>query len=203
MPILRQSMKGHPAWCELDHFAVAAVAPGEVVWWRPVHRANKLVVAGGRCRVRSQRLEHVLDEADVLDLEPAEHILTADDAALVVELEGHWGLDCGGAGVFRVENSRSATDVDGLAYPKQTDFDRHYHDCDEYWIIVSGRGTVVTEDTIYQVGPGDCVATRMGHHHDFPSVAEPVLAVYFETTLRGQGRRGHLWEDVHGPAQSP
>jgi hypothetical protein len=41
----------------------------------------------------------------------------------------------------------------------------------------------------------------MGHHHDFPQVREPVWAVYFETTLRGAKRRGHLWEHTHGPAR--
>ena len=40
----------------------------------------------------------------------------------------------------------------------------------------------------------------MGHHHDFPEVFEPVRAVYFETTLEGQKRRGHLWEHTHGPS---
>jgi mannose-6-phosphate isomerase-like protein (cupin superfamily) len=61
----------------------------------------------------------------------------------------------------------------------------------------------MSENTLYDVGPGDCVATRMGHHHDFPAVTEPVLAIYFETTMRGKHRRGHLWERVHGPAFPP
>jgi len=40
----------------------------------------------------------------------------------------------------------------------------------------------------------------MGHHHDFPLVATPVRAVFFETTLGGARRRGHLWNHTHGPA---
>ncbi len=39
------------------------------------------------------------------------------------------------------------------------------------------------------------------HHHDFPRAFEPVKAVYFETTLDGQKRLGHLCEHTHGPAQ--
>jgi mannose-6-phosphate isomerase-like protein (cupin superfamily) len=50
------------------------------------------------------------------------------------------------------------------------------------------------------MGPGDCLAIGMGHHHDFPLVTLPVRAVYFETTLEGEKRRGHLWEHTHGPA---
>ena len=40
---------------------------------------------------------------------------------------------------------------------------------------------------------GDCLAIGMGHHHDFPNAAEPIKAVYFETTLEGEKRVGHLW----------
>jgi mannose-6-phosphate isomerase-like protein (cupin superfamily) len=59
---------------------------------------------------------------------------------------------------------------------------------------------VYSEGKRYEVRPGDCVATGMGHHHDFAEVLEPVQGVYLETTLEGQQRRGHLWEHTHGPA---
>jgi hypothetical protein len=38
------------------------------------------------------------------------------------------------------------------------------------------------------------------HHHDFPLVHEPIFAAYFETTLEGERRRGHLWEQTRGTA---
>ena len=60
---------------------------------------------------------------------------------------------------------------------------------------------MVSEGRHYAVGPGDCVATRRGDHHDFPLAPEPVTAVYLETTLRGRRRRGHLWDHTHGPAE--
>jgi mannose-6-phosphate isomerase-like protein (cupin superfamily) len=88
-----------------------------------------------------------------------------------------------------------------VGYAKTTNFDSHYHDCDEYWIVLEGRGVAVSEGKSYQVGPGDCVATGMGHHHDFPQASEPIKAVYFETTLQGQERLGHLWDHRHGPAE--
>jgi mannose-6-phosphate isomerase-like protein (cupin superfamily) len=88
-----------------------------------------------------------------------------------------------------------------VSYRKETNFDSHYHDCDEYWIFFKGRGVAVSEGKHYEVAAGDCVATGMGHHHDFPLVYEPLEAVFFETTLEGQKRRGHLWEHTHGLAQ--
>ena len=86
-------------------------------------------------------------------------------------------------------------------YLKTTNFDTHYHDCDEYWVVWGGRGRGGLGGAGYEVGPGDCVATGMGHHHDFARVHEPVRAVYFETTLGGAKRLGHLWEHTHGPAR--
>ena len=59
----------------------------------------------------------------------------------------------------------------------------------------------MSEGVTYDVGPGDCIATGMGFHHDFPRVREPVKAVYFETTMEGQKRRGHLWNHTHGTAE--
>ena len=84
---------------------------------------------------------------------------------------------------------------------KDGSFDCHFHDCDEYWILFAGRGVVVSEGKHYEVGVGDCVATGMGHHHDFPQVFEPVEAVYFETTLERQKCLGHLWNHTYGKAQ--
>ena len=89
---------------------------------------------------------------------------------------------------------------DPVSYAKSTNFDRHYHDCDEYWIVWEGSGVAVSEGRSYDVAAGDCIATGMGHHHDFPNVRQPVRGVYFETTLEGEKRLGHLWEHTHGPA---
>jgi mannose-6-phosphate isomerase-like protein (cupin superfamily) len=196
MPVL-QTMSGAPAWCELQRYSIISLAAGDKHRWSAAYDANKLVVVTGACAVGAQQLER----GKTLDVPAGEHAVTTTDGATVVELGGHWGDDCGGAGLFGVAEATELGDIgDPVDYPKRTNFDRHYHDCDEYWILVSGRGTASSENVLYEVGPGDCVATRMGNHHDFPLVEEPVLAVFFETTMRGQGRRGHLWEHTHGPA---
>ncbi len=120
----------------------------------------------------------------------------------LVRMCGRWGEQTGGSGLFEVRTSDSPQDRgDPVDYPKTTNFDRHYHDCDEYWIIFAGSGIAVSEEKFYQLHPGDCLATGMGHHHDFPRSGEPVKAVYFETTLEGQKRLGHLWNHTHGQAE--
>jgi len=43
----------------------------------------------------------------------------------------------------------------------------------------------------------------MGWHHDVLSVKDdkPIRAIWFEGTLEGQKRVGHLWEPQHGKAK--
>jgi mannose-6-phosphate isomerase-like protein (cupin superfamily) len=121
---------------------------------------------------------------------------------ILIRMCGHWGDKLGGSGLFAVAKSEHPQDKgDAVDYAKETNFDCHYHDCDEYWILFKGEGVAVSESKHYAVRAGDCVATGMGHHHDFPRVSERVEAVFFETTMQGQMRRGHLWNHTQGPAQ--
>lgn len=82
------------------------------------------------------------------------------------------------AGIFRV--------------PREGRFDRHYHDCDEYWLVFKGRAKILTEGQEFVVGPGDIVCTRAGDEHDVLEVYEDLEAFWFEDALMGQGRVGHL-----------
>lgn len=201
MPVLRGDLGEWPKWCELRAFAIVSIGPGEARTWRAGHQKNKLVTVEGECWVDAQHGSRVVDRGASVDVQVGNYMMSSKAGATVVELGGSWGDDCGGAGIFGVKCSDEPDERgDPVSYPKHTRFDRHYHDCDEYWIVVSGRGTASSEDVLYEVSSGDCVATRMGYHHDFPLVDEPVLAVFFETTMRGQRRRGHLWEHTHGPA---
>lgn len=202
MPVLRGDMSDRPSWCELEHFRIVPIGGGAEHVWNAGHTANKLVVVDSECRVDSTDGSRMVEAGGSADLPAGEHVLSSPRAAKVVELGGCWGEDCGGVGVFTVERATQPGDRgDRVTYPKNTNFDRHYHDCDEYWIIIDGRGTASSEDVLYEVRPGDCVATRMGDHHDLPLVEQLVRGVYFETTMRGQRRRGHLWEHTHGPAR--
>lgn len=202
MPVFRDDLRERPDWCELESFSIVTLAPGEGRGWAAGHPANKVVVVEGSATVNGT----TLDRGAVLDLDAGDYPIRSDAGGTVVLIGGRWGEDVGGAGIFGAATVKAEErgDIgDAVTYPKGTNFDRHYHDCDEYWIVVRGSGTASSEDVLYEVGPGDCVATRIGHHHDFPLVTEPVLAVFFETTMGGQKRRGHLWEHTHGPAVPP
>ena len=125
-----------------------------------------------------------------------------ETTTVLIRVCGRWGTETGGSGVFTLDNSEPPRNIgDPADYPRTTDFDNHYHDCDEFWILFEGSGLVVSEGVAYEVEAGDCVATRRGHHHDFPRVYETVRGVYVETTLEGEKRVGHLWNHTHGPAR--
>jgi quercetin dioxygenase-like cupin family protein len=69
----------------------------------------------------------------------------------------------------------------------------HYHDCDEFWYIVSGKARVRTEGNEYIVQQGDVVCTKMGDDHELIEILEDdYVVVWIETELKGQKRIGHL-----------
>lgn len=208
MPVLRATAEGGldnaPHWCELKRYSIVNLGAGETYTWDATTKSNKLVVAIGAAGVTGETLAadgHSVTAGETFDVATGTYTVTANEASTVVVLGGEWGAVCGGSGVFRVDRSDQPDERgDPADYPKNTAFDRHYHDCDEYWILIQGGGRASSENILHDIGPGDCVATRMGNHHDLAWVDEPVLGVFFETTMRGQGRRGHLWEHTHGPA---
>lgn len=191
-----------PSWCELAAFEIVALGAGEErPLARPAERIRVLVTDGTIQAVGPQG-STVLKQRQFLDLEGEGWLLKGIvDGSGCVVLHGRWGDEMAGCGLFEVRNDPHAKDKgDPVPYPKSTSLDSHYHDCDEYWIILEGAGTAVVGGRHHKVKGGDCVAIGMGHHHDFPQVTEPVRAIFFETTLEGQKRIGHLWEHTHGPA---
>lgn len=205
MPVFKAGPHQAPEWCELEQFDIAELKAGEThVFGRVGHR-EKLIVGKGRCRVAYDHHEVDAREGANLDLESPYgqfEVLVVYEDTTVIRMAGRWGEETGGSGIFSgAEVAEPHDGGDSVGYEKRTPFDNHYHDCDEYWIVFEGRGLAVSEGKQYEVGPGDCVATGMGFHHDLPRVYEPVRAVYFETTLEDQKRLGHLWNHTHGEAQ--
>lgn len=193
-----------PAWCELKHFEIISLHRDESVARRPATRTERLIGTLGTCQLRRGSRTLLLKEGQFIDLDPADGewtMLGAADAAQVVRLCGEWGDDIAGCGVFRVRRTDTPNNGDPVDYPKHTSIDRHYHDCDEFWIILEGAGEVVVDAEHTHVDPGDCLCIGMGHPHDFPLIDSEVKAVFFETTLYGRKRTGHLWNHTHGPAQ--
>jgi mannose-6-phosphate isomerase-like protein (cupin superfamily) len=190
-----------PAWSELRRFEIIRAGPGDSVSLPATTEKRKVIVVAGLVRPTRP------DEAGrgvSIDVDPNEEFsCVVADSAVLVALEGTWGDETGKSGVFDPEDIPSPVEGDPAPYEKTTLFDNHYHDCDEYWVIVEGRGVGVSEGVQHELGPGDCLATRMGDHHDFPLVRERVTAVFFETTLRGRRRLGHLWTHTHGAPDRP
>lgn len=203
MPVFRQS-DTPPDWCELSGFAVMDLPAGGVAELHRRAAKERLLVTRGSAQVRFGHASQVLREGQFLDLPPGADdwtILAARDAQ-VTGLSGRWGDELGGCGIFRAVNEDAPVNAgDPVAYPKTTSVDSHYHDCDEYWIVLEGAGEVVVGDRRHDVRAGDCVPIGLGHHHDLPTVTAPVKAVYFETTLEGEKRVGHLWNHTHGLAR--
>jgi mannose-6-phosphate isomerase-like protein (cupin superfamily) len=205
MPVFQAGPNQAPEWCELERFDLVELKVGQThVFPRAGHR-EKLIVCRGRCRLAYDLQEIDAREGANVDLVAPFarfEVLVVHAPTTLIRMAGRWGAETGGSGIFggtEVDDPRDGGD--SVDYEKRTPFDNHYHDCDEYWIIFEGRGIAVSEGKPYEVGVGDCVATGMGHHHDLSRVYEPLRGAYFETTLEGQRRLGHLWEHTHGEAQ--
>ena len=202
MTVFREGV-APPEWCELEVFRIVRLMPGEIANERHLALRERLLVISGSIQVRFGRKSMVLREGQFADVEAAPWDVRAGAReAEFVRLSGHWGGEVGGCGVFRAANEDNPQNGgDPVGYKKTTLVDSHYHDCDEFWIVLEGVGTVVVVERHVRDGPGDCVAIGMGHHHDMPLTESPVKAVYFETTLEGQKRVGHLWNHTHGAAE--
>ena len=210
MPVFRAGSGQAPAWCELHRFDVVDLPAGAGRYdFDRAGPREKLIVGEGACTVAVGGREQAAEKGANIDLPEGEgeagfSILEVSEDATLIRMAGDWGDVVGGSGLFSVDEaaeSDRADRGDPVAYEKRTGFDCHFHDCDEYWILFAGSGVAVSEGKRYEVSAGDCVATGMGQHHDFPLVHEPVRAVYFETTMEGEKRRGHLWDHIHGKAQ--
>ena len=208
MPVFRSGKGLAPAWCELEYFDIVRLEAGRTHTFDRVGQKEKLIVAGGKCRIA---IGPDVVDAEVnanLDLPGPEarfEVVEVAEPVTLVRMAGRWGDEVGGSGIFShgpVEDyDPTKVTGDPVDYPKNTCFDNHYHDCDEYWIILEGTAEAVTEGKHFEIGPGDSVATRMGHPHDIPIAHGPYRAVYFETTVEGRKRHGHLWEHKDGPAE--
>jgi mannose-6-phosphate isomerase-like protein (cupin superfamily) len=82
-------------------------------------------------------------------------------------------------------------------------FDRHFHDCDEYWLICSGCAKVTVGGEEAVVSAGDIVCTPAGTEHDVIEVYADLEAFWFEDTTPAGGRVGHLHRDAAAAAGHP
>ena len=205
MPVFRSGKGNAPSWCEMERFELVELDAGQELCLDREQEKEELIVCRGAAVLRlGNNLEAVLPENGRIDLTgPRDETPTVSGrqgGTLVCRMFGHW-QSVNASGLFGACTATPPIHDTPYDYEKTTRFDNHYHDCDEYWIFYEGRARVVSEGKFYDVGPGDCVVTGMGWHHDVATVeGEGTKAVYFEGTLEGRKRTGHLWEPKHGPA---
>ena len=74
----------------------------------------------------------------------------------------------------------------------------HFHDCNEFWIIIKGRGIATTENVTDELGPGDMLIIKAGDEHSLV-VIEGMVAVYFHGVMAPDGRFGYLYSGIDLP----
>ena len=75
-------------------------------------------------------------------------------------------------------------------------FDRHFHDCAEYWAITEGRARVAVGEDLFDVGPGDLVCTPPGTEHDIVlAYTDEVALLFIEEAVPLGGSAGHRHQD--------
>lgn len=203
MTIIR-SGEDFPAWCQLERFEIVDLQAGEGVQRNRAAVRERILVTAGVLQLAHAAGSLSLREGQFFDLVDAGPCCLKSRSApsQFIALSGRWGAEVAGCGVFRIADEANPTNPgDPVSYAKSTRMDSHYHDYDEFWFVLEGRGTVVVGERFLDVGPGEAVAIGMGHHHDLAHAPEPVKAAFFETTLERGKRMGHLWEHTHGPAE--
>lgn len=203
MPVFKADERKAPKWSELEMFEIIDISAEQecTIFFRGPK--ERYICIKGEVIAIIDQTEELVKQYGILDIpNDVDVTFTSASGGSVMRLCGNWGEEIGGTGIFPVWKTDAPQNPgDPTDYPRNASFDNHYHDCDEYWIVFSGSGRAVSEGVTYDVGVGDCIATGRGHHHDFPFVFENIAAVFFETTLVGEKRLGHLWSHTHGLAQ--
>jgi mannose-6-phosphate isomerase-like protein (cupin superfamily) len=196
MPLIKTGTGKFPEWSEIDRIRFIR-NNNENSTIELLSPECAFFVSEGKCRL--------IFEDKVISVSKGESYLFShikyfniNGNSECVLIEGTWGKEIGNSGFFIINNSPVPKNTgDPTEYPRMTDFDNHFHDFDEVWVITRGKGIAVSEGMHYEFEKGDCILTRKGDHHDLPVVNEEVHGIYFETTLRGEKRLGHLWNHTH------
>jgi hypothetical protein len=74
----------------------------------------------------------------------------------------------------------------------------HFHDCNEFWIVIKGKGIATSENVTHELGPGDMLITKAGVEHSLV-VIEGMVAVYLHGVIPPDGRLGCLYSGIDLP----
>src|SRR5690606_3587424 len=158
-----------PGWREIDFYRIINLNPGEVKSYKRKSLKEILFACEGNCSVRIDDQLKYLVQGEIINLNyKNEIIIESENSAVLIIVGGRWNDEIGSYGIFSLDNSSTPKNIgDPVQYERTTEFDNHFHDCDELWIIYSGSGLAVSENKFYNVKAGECIATKMGDHHDF------------------------------------
>jgi mannose-6-phosphate isomerase-like protein (cupin superfamily) len=201
MPLLKCSEDMMPSWSDLDFIDVINLKEGEIRSFISTSERELYFIGDGLCRMVINRKISYAQRGHTFKIEALNSTIKvkAETDCVIIVIGGHWEGLTGTHGLFKLDNSDNPTNTgDPADYPRKTSFDNHFHDCDEYWVIYQGSGLAVSEGKKYELAPGYCLATKMGDHHDIPEVYDEIHAVWFESSLKGLMREGHLWVHTHG-----
>lgn len=193
MPLINIDTDPLPDWSEIEIIKIFhSLSEDKII--KINSRKSAIFILSGESEINSKKIK----ENDIIFFEEKDvHFKNVKDLSFIL-VSGNWDNETGNYGFFKIDNSEiPKNDGDPVDYERSTDFDNHYHDCDEYWIILEGKGLAVSEGIKYFIKAGDCVVTKKGDHHDLPHVFDEIKGIYFETTLKGKKRKGHLWNHTH------
>lgn len=201
MPVFDYKNKSALKESEVEVIDIIHLGVNEVYNVKNHQEKETLLVGKGKALVKSSIHIRDINKNDVEEYLRDENKLKqiiAFENSVIIRIGGNWNDKTGSRGVFQLNKTDNPKNTgDQVDYERNTEFDNHYHDCDEFWILFSGSGEVVTEGNRYNVRAGDCVFTKAGDHHDFPIVHKTIEGIWFETSLIGQKREGHLWNHTH------
>lgn len=200
MPIFNYNIDKPPADSEVEVIEVIRLKANEDYKVKHHSSKEKILIAEGKILLRNGDKTRDYNKGDVKEFknENPVKIIIAFEKSVIIRVGGNWNNETGSCGIFELASSGSPKNIgDETDYRRNTDFDNHFHDCDEFWILYEGSGEIVTEGNRYSIKGGDCVFTKAGIHHDFPIVNKTIKGAWFETSLIGEKREGHLWNHTH------
>src|SRR5688500_8639910 len=152
-----------PAWSDVKSFSLHDFEPQRPISVTVSRERARLLVTWGGCQLQQGSRSQVLREGQFVAVDPGEALLVAGGPAQAVIFEGSWDDELGGCGLFRADNVAAPSDKgDPVTYAKHTNIDAHYHDCQEFWVLLEGAATVVVSGQHLQMFPGDCLPIPMG-----------------------------------------
>ncbi|MEG8989729.1 hypothetical protein VJY32_08120 [Ignavibacteria bacterium 4148-Me] len=200
MPKIYYEKQIFPDWCELRQYHIFILKNDDELFLKKyIYQKSLLFLCEGEITFKiSEENEKRIKKGDIIDMNEVGFLRNvSNQTSIIIVATGNW-TEITNSGIFTLDNTEFPRNIgDYTSYSRNTNFDNHFHDCDEYWIFYEGEGIAVSEGNFYKLQEGVCIATKAGFHHDIPIIHQRLKGIYFETSLKGKKRTGHLWNHTH------